>query len=201
MTLPGGALLDPAGDERDLAIAQRPVRLGRRHDLGRVVRRDPTVQHAARQVSGPDRMGALLSLQHREGALLGIEPELRFARVGVRPVTGEAPVREDRLDVPVELDLVGEGKVGRAACGHCGDRHREQDADVPHRLSTCPEAVCPLVIAKCPRRKEPERPEARDGQGRDGLSRGARRRGRRPGLAAPVCGPFQPSSCRCRLSY
>jgi hypothetical protein len=44
--------------------------------------------------------------------LLSIEAESGLPRSGVRPVTGEAGLSEDRTDVPVEPDGLGRGATG-----------------------------------------------------------------------------------------
>jgi hypothetical protein len=126
--LPFRALLDPFLEERDLVRAQREVRLRRRHDLLRVSRGQAMEQLTLRGVAGLD--DELAVLQRLERALRRIKPELALARFLIRAVTEEAAVREQRLDVIIEVDAgrkrgCAEGQHGR------GKKHGGEAGEQP----------------------------------------------------------------------
>ena len=104
LLLPGGQLL--AG-------------LRRWHHLLGIGRFDPRDGFTFLRLARRDRGDVVL---FRVCALLGVEPQLRLARLLVRPVAGEAVVREDWPDVAIELNVAS----GRRAVRHAERRQREE---------------------------------------------------------------------------
>src|SRR6185295_6566796 len=97
-------LLDPALDERDLARRELLARLARRHDVVDFLRRDALPELALRQVARNE--GRLARLRGSVGAVAEIQAQVALADAGA--VALDAVLGEDRADVPVELDAVGE---------------------------------------------------------------------------------------------
>ncbi len=97
------SLLDPGPEQVDLLGRQRLARIGRRHDLIRIVAGDPIHQIAGVRLAGNDDLFRMI---------LEIEPQLRLACRFVRTVALVTIRRKDRLDVPIELD-----PGGGSACG------------------------------------------------------------------------------------
>ena len=133
-----GALFDPAVERVPLGLGQRAVRIDRRHPrvVGRV---DAGVQFAARRCPRHD---AEVPAEVRQSVLAGVQAELRRLIRGVGPMTGEAPVRQDRPHVPVE----GDGPIGRGLVGRGGfpgprrDRHgRTEESEEQAIRHTRPE--------------------------------------------------------------
>src|SRR6185436_12577157 len=81
-------------------------RLGR-HALVDIRRTDAAYELAAGCVAGHDRVLAGRLWELGDGELAHVEPQVRFARRGIRAVALEAALREDRADVPVVVDCVG----------------------------------------------------------------------------------------------
>ena len=115
MRLPLGALLDPPDQRRLLVPRQREVanrapassRFGSVLRMRRPARSSPVL---------PGHDGAMARRQRRRSAdLFAVEPQPAFAHAIVRTVALEAAVRQDRLDVEVEVDDVGQSSDGR--CG------------------------------------------------------------------------------------
>ena len=100
--LPGRAFGDPALEKIDLCGRKLFARLRRRHDFLGIARRDARHHLALLQVAGNNRVVA--GLRGLERLVLHVQPQLALALVFVRPVAGEAVVREQRADVAVELD-------------------------------------------------------------------------------------------------
>jgi hypothetical protein len=109
VALPLGALLDPLLEEGHLPRRELLARLRGRHLVVLVRGGDPLPELAAVQVPRRDR-GATF-VEHREDAVAGVEPEVRLARLGVRPVALVAVLGEDGTDVAVELDDVRQGDL------------------------------------------------------------------------------------------
>ena len=110
--LPLGALFDPADQRRLLDLVEREVRIGRRHHHLGVGAGDAADQLALGRAARHD--GAMARLQRRQRRCLHVEPQPALALPVVRTVALEAAVREERLDVEVEVDPIG----------HTGDRRR-----------------------------------------------------------------------------
>ena len=78
---------------------------GGRHDLIGIGRRHSADQFAVVRLAGDDRLAAAAKIT--EGSGLGVEPQLGFPLLFVRTVTGEAVFRENRQNLPVEVDIGG----------------------------------------------------------------------------------------------
>ena len=63
-----------------------------RHEVVSVVGLDPI-----------DQLAILHRTEHFSGSLCGIKPQITFAGLLVRAMTGEAVRREDRPDIPIEI--------------------------------------------------------------------------------------------------
>ena len=101
VVLPVGALIDPAPEELFLMIREALSRVARRHS-GQAVRRvHPADEAAPLRVSRKDGKAAA---QIGQSAVPRVQAQGTHALVLVRPVTGEALVRQDGPNVPVELD-------------------------------------------------------------------------------------------------
>lgn len=86
--------------------------MGGRHDEVGAHVRDTSDETARRRISGHDRDRAALEHGHRLLALIESQPRLPILRVGT--VAGKAAVREERPDVPVEIDAgLGSGDRDR----------------------------------------------------------------------------------------
>ena len=116
MRLPLRSIFNPLFDQRDLLIVQLLVEILRRHPLVDVVRSDAAEQLAFIQLARNNRVPA--AVQFSEGTFLIIQPQTRLARPFIRPVAGEAIVREDRANVPVEVDFAG--------VQNCSDRQQNK---------------------------------------------------------------------------
>ena len=112
-----GAFGDPAAKEVDLRRRDLLMRLGRRHDLFRVLAEDALDELARLGVA---RLHGLDAVIDRGGAFGGVEAEVGLALLGVEAVASEAVVGEDGPDVPVEVQF----RVGGREAG--GD---EQEAE------------------------------------------------------------------------
>ena len=112
--IPRGALVDPAPQDVDLLVAQRLVRVRRRHPQARAGVRDALVHQAGRGIALDDRMpvGSL-----RESAVLGIQTEPHLSRALVRPVALEAVVGQDGPHLPLKIH-------GRRRCALRGGGRR-----------------------------------------------------------------------------
>ena len=85
------------------------MRLRRRHDLVAVFRGDTPPELTLIRSSGLDGGGIISDAIGSRLSLGALEPQLRLALARIRPVAGKAPIGEDRPDVPVEGQLLGEG--------------------------------------------------------------------------------------------
>ena len=127
--LPGGALFDPALDQRDLGGLEGLVLLGRRHDLLFVLGDDALEERALVRLALDDgRRFFLAVLGHArcEEAGFGIEAEARLAGGGIGAVAVEAVFGHDRADVAVELDLL----FGREGGGR--EKRQERQEGLTH---------------------------------------------------------------------
>ena len=101
MLLPFRSLLDPQADQLNLPLAEflAELRLGHAQ---RVIRRgDSAVKLTLLRLA---RHNKAIAAPIREGALFGIQAQLRLALVLVWTMTGKAVVREDEADVAIELN-------------------------------------------------------------------------------------------------
>ena len=94
-----GTLLDPRREDPLLRVSENLVRHLRWHGQERIRVRDPLDQLARRSVA---------RLDHAAGqrVVTPVEAESRLASVRIRAVAGKAVLREDRSDIPVELNAV-----------------------------------------------------------------------------------------------
>ena len=87
------APFDPLLEQGDLPLVERQFRICRRHPLLGVVM--PQTRHE------------LPALDHLARPLPGIETKLPLAPLGIRPVTQETAIGEDRLDLKIVVDASG----------------------------------------------------------------------------------------------
>ncbi len=108
--LVGSPRFDPALDDVLLRLREGPlVGLFGRHEIVRVGGRDSVPKFTFLQRSRLDGGNSILG---PVGSLLSgglVQPEIRLALPGVRPVAGKTSIREDRTHVAVERDLPGKG--------------------------------------------------------------------------------------------
>src|SRR2546427_409158 len=97
----------------NLLISEMALSIGWRHPFGFVRCADALVQKARGQVAGHDE---LMSAAFFKQAILGIEAQLGHALLLIRAVAGEASIREDRPDLPVEIHGLGGGFTGDGDC-------------------------------------------------------------------------------------
>ena len=115
------ALFNPEAERFLLVCGQLFVGGRRRHHLGGVGREDARPDFALRERAGGDGRAAV---EGAGGVLGSIEAEVGLAGLGVKPVTGETGLREDRSDVAIELDdAIGGGSGQRRDAQH--QDHRE----------------------------------------------------------------------------
>jgi len=104
MLLPGCTLFDPLLDEGNLLLGKFSFGFGRRHSLVRIVAGNSSIQFALFRVAGLDRT---ITSQVGQCTVLGIQSQIRLARLRVRAVALEASIREDRANVTAEVDFGG----------------------------------------------------------------------------------------------
>ena len=112
------ALLDPALEQLFLRFGELAIRLRRRHHLVAICAQDACDEFAFRDLSRRDDREAVLIFPQRASLL--VQPQLRFARGLVGAVAVVAVLREDRLDVAVEVHLFLRGAHARRR----GERHQ-----------------------------------------------------------------------------
>ena len=110
MLAPGRPFGHPARQQVGLGLRQLSPRLRRRHHLVRLVRGDPGDQLALLGAARDDQAIAAAVAEH---ILSGVETQLAFASSRVGPVTLEAVLRQDRPDLPREVDLLRTGRARR----------------------------------------------------------------------------------------
>ena len=130
--VPGGALLDPAGQRLDLFAGEGFLRHLGRHPPAPVRVVDPLDQQAGVEVARDDRgtarpVASASGRPRAERSVPRVEPQVRLPRRLIRTVAGEAVVGEDRPHVALEVDggrRLGRGgpQRGREAAG--GARQR-----------------------------------------------------------------------------
>jgi hypothetical protein len=126
--------LDPAAQQVDLRRVQRLPRLRRGHEIVGIGSRDPLQQLAVPGLPRHDGRGSRLGGRHRRIPV--IEPQPALALFVVRPVAGEALVREDRTNVAVEIETGVEGGRGRKGAEESAqDRHEREEGVPPHVVS------------------------------------------------------------------
>ena len=96
-------LSDPLAQNLLLRARQRLVRFGRRHLLVLVIGEDSRDQIALLGVSRHDRQLAQLRLLDR--FLAKIKPEPGFPGLFIRAMTMKARLRENRANIPIEIQL------------------------------------------------------------------------------------------------
>ncbi len=104
MHFPFRTFVDPAANELDLLVCQRPLRVGGRHALGFVGRADALEELAVRGLTRHDH---LVAAAIGEDSVFGVEAELGHALFFVGTVAGEAGIGEDRPDFAIEIDGLG----------------------------------------------------------------------------------------------
>lgn len=104
MVLPVGTLADPALDQTGLAWCECELRVRGWHALIGILGDDPAVELTGSCLARRDNRDIVVL---GEQAGTRIETEIGLALRLVWAMTVVAQVREDRADVPVELDLCG----------------------------------------------------------------------------------------------
>ena len=104
-------LVNPAREDSALRGGQRAVQLCGRHDLVPIRAVDALQQRALLGLARHD--GPLAAFQKCRRPFRRIEPQARLALLPVRPVTGEAPVRQDRPHVAVEINARTQQRQGQ----------------------------------------------------------------------------------------
>ena len=95
------ALTDPAFEQFFFGSRQREMRVRRRHQVVFVLGEDAADKFAVFDVAGFYDSHPVFEFLQRAVAL--IETQLGFARSGVRPVTAEATIREQRTNLEIEI--------------------------------------------------------------------------------------------------
>ena len=124
------ALLNPAANLRLLRVAQITVRRWRRHDVIEVGRLDARPDLACLKVERLDRRYAVRG--RCIGKLRAIKPQLRLARLLVKPVAGKAVLRQNRTNIAVEID--GRVVIGSRCRFLCREPRRKNAAN--HELAS-----------------------------------------------------------------
>ena len=101
MPLPLRPFGNPSLDQVDLVRGQSRSALRRRHPELRVVRRDPLQQLALIRLSRDDDRGPI---GRSKQPLALVEPQVRLPLVLIGAMTLIARLREDRADLPVEIN-------------------------------------------------------------------------------------------------
>ena len=108
---------------------QRLAGFRRRHHFVGIVAGDRADQLALAALARHDHRVGLA-----QGAVLEVEPQVGLARLGIRPVAGEAVFREDRQDVAAEIDRIGLPRHGRRG-NQAARGNRQQAAIQPAHTS------------------------------------------------------------------
>ena len=122
------ALVDPSLEGFDLSRGELLAGFRRRHQFVGILGRNALEELA---------LAALARHDHRilgsEGPLLEVEPQVGLARVRIRPMAGEAVLRQDRQDVAPEIDwLLGR----REPCRECQQAKDEESGPTRPSLGT-----------------------------------------------------------------
>ncbi len=109
MGLPAGSLGNPFLDQSGLSRGDGQAGIGWRHPLVRVLGTDPLIDGAGRRLA---RNEHAVVAPLGEQAFAGVEPHLGLPLGFVGAVAVVAEVGEDRTDVAVEIDRLGEWRFG-----------------------------------------------------------------------------------------
>lgn len=112
MPLIVGPLGNPSPDPLDLLGAKTRALPRRRHHLVLILTEEPMEHLAGLRLSGHDRR---MTAQVRRGALKGVEAKAGLALLLVRAMAGNAMIRDQGTNVPIEIEarLSGHGRRGR----------------------------------------------------------------------------------------
>ena len=107
MLLVFGSLGNPAANDGFFRFIQTEVAVGRRHQLiGIFV--DQTPPHfAAFRLSWYDYKLIFVFFQSLKKPFFGIEAQISFSLLGIRPMTLEAAVGKNGLDVEIKINNIG----------------------------------------------------------------------------------------------
>ena len=120
MQLVLGTRRDPILEQGDLFRAQSVTVFRGRHHLLLVFGLDPEDQFTVLWLARHDGM---VAIEIAPRTILGVEPQVRFARLLIRPMTGKAMLRKDRADLAI--------KVRRLPCpGRSRDGNRQRQGQV-----------------------------------------------------------------------
>jgi len=95
-------LFDPFAEKLFLLVAEILVRVGWWHDFLQVCTENPVNNLTLIWISRQEGIAYAAPLQ---SSFCSIEPQFALALMFVRSVTGETVVRENRPDIPIEIDL------------------------------------------------------------------------------------------------
>ena len=95
------SLRDPSPEHGAAVIIELALGIGRRHALLDIGVPNAAHELTRARVTGHDRSHPI-ALGDRDRA--NIEPQIRLTRVPIRPMTGQATIRKNGPNIPVELD-------------------------------------------------------------------------------------------------
>ena len=124
-----GAFLDPAIEQLLLSIREPPVGVGRRHEHVGIGRMNPFEQRACAGIARHDRA-------RLEGGGPVVEPQVGLPLLAVLPVAVEAVFRQNRSDIPVEVEGRGDGLRCESARRSDEQGCRDSDPDGRHGRAT-----------------------------------------------------------------
>src|SRR5262245_62382217 len=119
MSGPRRALINPLTNQFDLYGGQVPLGFGRRHVVVFIRSCDPTIQFALRTLAGNNDRLAVFDAKR---FFLGIQSQFGFALLFVRAMASITIVRNDGLNVAVEIN-------GVASSRNCGQQSRHCEND------------------------------------------------------------------------
>ena len=108
-----GAFLDPAIEQLLLSIREPPVGVGRRHEHVGIGRMNPFEQRACAGIARHDRA-------RLKGGGPVVEPQVGLPLLAVLPVAVEAVFRQNRSDIPIEVEGRGDGLRCESAIRRAG---------------------------------------------------------------------------------
>ena len=124
-----GAFLDPAIEQLLLSIREPPVGVGRRHEHVGIGRMNPFEQRACAGIARHDRA-------RLKGGGPVVEPQVGLPLLAVLPVAVEAVFRQNRSDIPVEVEGRGDGLRCESARRSDEQGCRDGDPDGRHGRAT-----------------------------------------------------------------
>ena len=129
MPFPRRTRQNPFPQRLDLLGLQRLVRIRGRHLVIEVRGGDAQPEFALREFAR--HHGRLVLRRLLEKSFLGVEAQTGLAMIRIRPVAGEAVVREDGPHVAIELNLVrrARGQRRRQKRGHASHRHAAESVN------------------------------------------------------------------------